>query len=738
MKPKTCQGCPLQYKTEGYVFGEGPDDATVCLVGEALGAEEARYGRPFIGGAGRTLNFFLRKAELRRSDMYVTNIVKCRPPHNRKPTQIEARECMRRHKMLDFLSKFNVVVLMGNTALQGVTGEQRISRFRGCVWQHQFHTGKRIKVLPTLHPAAIMRQQEMIPVAVSDLQKVQAEMRTPEWEAPVQDYALQADAKEIHELTQAKLPIAFDVETNSLTPGPRSITMLGISNEAGRVFVIRNIHDAHVQQGLRKLFAQQITMVGHNVMFDVSHLEANGVPVHGKLFDTMLAHHMVLSDVPNDLGFVSSLYTRMPPWKHLMRKDLAYYNACDVDATFRLYQYLSAQIESMGAQRPFQISLDLMRPLHEMTNFGIRFDNLQAAKWRVGLERSIRKNEELLNKLVGKTVFNWRSTQQLAKLLYDDLNLPEQINRKSGSRTTNAKALEAIYELTKNKVVGVLLKLRKQGKLASTYFNPPESADGRVHSHYLIHGTGTGRLSSANPNLQNVPKGPARAIYVPDDGHVFVSADYSQIEIRIAAILAGEKKLLEAFDAGVDIHRAIAAEVYDKPMDKITDRDRFLAKTIVYGLGYGRGAVSLAAMYKLSLPAARAFIAKYFATYSHIAAWRESVLGCASKRGYLVTPFGRRRYFFGPNIAPKVYNFLPQGTAADIIGEALVRVHHQLPSHARLLLQIHDELVVQCEEGKEKEVTECLKDVMEGPVDVLGMHCFPVNTAVGKNWQEVS
>lgn len=738
MKPESCLGCPLQHVGEGYVYGEGPDDAKVLLLGEALGAEEALRGRPFIGGAGRNLNRFLRKAGITRSELYITNIVRCRPPKNRTPTPLEMSECMNRYKLLDFLPKFNLVVLMGNTALSAICNRTRITKWRGSVFTQTLPDGSVIKVLPTLHPAAIMRQQDMIPVIISDFVKIANECMSPDWMEPKQDYILDAGAKEIHDLWTAQKPIAFDVETNGLTPTWRSITLLGISNEPGKVFVIKKLYDPLVKKELVKLFLSDILKIGHNIMFDISHMEAQNIPVTEPYFDTMLAHHMVLSDVPNDLGFVSSLYTRIPYWKHTMRQKLDWYNACDVDATFQLYQELSYRVTSTQMDRPYQTSIDLMRPLHKMKVRGIRYDTKRALKWSIGLNVRIRQLEAILAKGVNSPGFNWRSAKQLGELLYDKYGLPEQKNRRTGTRTTSADALEKLHELTGSKIVETILKLRKLGKLASTYFNPPDSKDDRVHCSYLIHGTGTGRLSSVHPNLQNVPKGPARDIYIADEGCIFVSADYSQVELRIAALLAGEKSLVEAFEAGVDIHKKTAADVYNKKVEDITDKERFLAKTIVYGLGYGRGAVSLAAAYGLSHIAAKRFIDDYFKSYPAIKQWRQDILAKASRDGFLANPFGRRRYFFGPNIAPKVYNFLPQSTAGDIISEATVKLDRELPGHAHLMLTIHDELVAQCEKGKEKEVIECMKKIMEAPIDVLDGYSFPVETSIGETWQEVS
>ncbi|MHA1632709.1 MAG: DNA polymerase A family protein [Candidatus Freyarchaeota archaeon] len=226
-------------------------------------------------------------------------------------------------------------------------------------------------------------------------------------------------------------------------------------------------------------------------------------------------------------------------------------------------------------------------------------------------------------------------------------------------------------------------------------------------------------------------------MYIPEDGNIFVSADYNQIELRIAALLAHEITLLEAFDRGDDIHKRVASEVYKVRMSEVTPLQRFRAKFIVYGLGYGRGARSIARQYKeLSYAEADRFITTYFNTFPNIKRWRQTLVTEAQRKGYLVNPFGRRRYFFGPGNIPKVYNFLPQSTAADVLLEALVRLDGELPKGARMVLTVHDSILVECPEDMKDEVAECLKDVMEKPVDALDNYVIPVKVTFGKTWEE--
>jgi len=735
LKPEICKGCPLYEKGEGYAKGEGPTEAKVLLLGEALGSEEAYQGRPFVGGAGRTLNFLLGKAGVHRSELYVTNVVRCRPPGNRTPTEAEIKFCTTAHDLASFIAGFNLVVPLGNTALHAVTGKDKISKWRGSVFTVAVgESGKGIKVLPTYHPAAVMRQQEFIPTVLVDFQKIKQEAWTDEFLAPKQDYLFEPHPGHVLAMLAAGKPFAFDVETNSLDAHAGSLSLIGLTNEAGTAIGIRDYYsNPLMREALQRLFSSDLLKIAHNASFDIEQLEANGFVVKGPFFDTMLAHHLVLSDVQNDLAYVASLYTRIPYWKDQMKKDLMWYNATDVDATIRCYDQLQHHLKTDNLERVFKITMDLLPALREMFQIGVRVNTREQLRWRVALEKVIAKREQDLLAMVGDPSFNWKSHQQLTKLLYDVMKFPKIYSKYGEGVTANEEALTELYELTGSRLVKTLLELRKASKLASTYF---AGTSDRVHSQYLLHGTATGRLSSRDPNLQNVPKGPARSIYIPEIGNVFVSADYNQIELRVSAILAGETTLLEAFAKGEDVHKRTAALVYRVAPNEVTEDQRFRAKMIVYGLGYGRGARSLAKEHKMTVTAAEHFIEEYSRQFPYIWAWRQRCVTKAKKEGYLANPYGRRRYFFGPNIVTKVYNYIPQSTAADVLLESLVLLHNSLPKSARLVLTVHDSVLVECKPEDMEQVQQTLRTVMERPIPELSDQRIPIKLGSGNNWAE--
>jgi DNA polymerase-1 len=628
----------------------------------------------------------------------------------------------------ELLRGFNIVVPLGNTALQFMFGTGKISQWRGSVLQTDG-----VKVLPTYHPAFVMRNQDFIPVVILDLAKAARNSLTRDYTKPRQNYVTSSHSGAVLEIGQHPA-FALDVETNSLQAHANSVTMCGLAAAPGESRVIRDVHDPLNREALRRLFASDKLKIGHNVGFDIEHMEANGVPVAWPWYDTMIAHHLILSDVPNDLEFVTSIYTNIPPWKHTMKEDLTWYNATDVDATFRIYQETAPELRLKGLDKVFETSMRVIPVLRKMTKTGVLVDTQTQAKWRVGLEMIIKKKEKALAEALQDPLFNWRSPVQLSKLLYQKLGYKSVVNRKTGSVTTGAAVLQELYEERPNPILRLLLELRKASKLASTYFERPPGDDGRMHTDFLLHGTATGRLSSRNPNLQNVPKGIARSIYVPSPGFVFVQADYSQIEMRIMAYLAGEQVLLEAFDRGYDIHKFIASKVYKCPIEEVDPKQRFKAKTIVYGLNYGRGALSLAKAYKMTKTEADTFILGYFSQFPRIKQWREKIVSEGNSQGYLVNPFGRRRYFFGMNETPKMYNFIPQSSGADVLFLALLRLESNLPKHSRQVLTVHDSILIECPEDKVEEVTTCIRDCMEAPIDCLPKFKVPVTVSSGKTW----
>ncbi len=341
-------------------------------------------------------------------------------------------------------------------------------------------------------------------------------------------------------------------------------------------------------------------------------------------------------------------------------------------------------------------------------------------------------------------MFNWRSPKQLGELLYDQLGLPEQ--RLKGKRTTNKEALAKLYEEhPESKVFRLVMMLRQAGKLDSTYFQLPVDEDGRVHPQLMAHGTATGRLACKEPTIHNTPEGPARQIHIPDDpGNVFVYGDYSQIEYIVQAWYGKEWDLLRrALIDGYDFHKMVAQLFFHIPYDDVTKAQRHRAKFIDFGLLYGRGAKSIALANSIPQAVVEKNIKQFFAGLPGVDAARKRSVQMAAEKGYNETVFRRRRWFRANEIT-KIYNFLPQSTAADITARALTRLYADEGEGLFRVtpLTVHDSITVQCQRSNARKTVERLTEIMTLPVPELraprigmaeGLR-FRVEAMIGENW----
>lgn len=763
MKPKECKGCPLYEEGEGFVPGEGPKLADIVLVGEAPGAEEVRTGRPFVGGAGRVLNLLLYCAKLPRSECYVTNVVKCRPPNNRTPTTEEIAWCLSKHWKMPALftlydlklvggdlHKCSLLVPLGETALSAMTDGvvKGISKRRGFLWERS--------ILPTFHPAFIMRKQDMLPVVVRDLEKAKRIARDGYiYVEPA--YNLNPTPQQLYEFIETCGGFAFDIETTALKPEEGNIRCCGLCDKAGEAMCVP-FEPPYIEL-LKRLFQKPILKVAHNVLFDVPWLEYHGFTVQPSLFDTMNAFHLTAPDLPVKLEFVASLYTNLPYWKHLDKENLELYNCYDVDATWRIYEALQEELHETELFELYHKSVNPLLPVIRGLNAGgIKVDRIKMKGHRMRLENDIEINQGKLRDIVGEHLevynhpgsveeiwqradkFNHNSPKQVAWFLYDVLKIPQQFHRKTGKVTTNEETLIQIQRKDPHDFIEVLLELRGYEKLASTYLKYELDPANRLYTEFLIHRTATGRLASRHPNLQNVPE-KIRDIFVPShDGWVFIEADYSQIEIRLAALMANEWRMLKAFAEGHDIHSEVAAAIFKIPVSEVTKEQRYRAKRVVHGVNYGRGYKSLAIEFGISDREARALIRMFFEAYPTLAEWRDNLVKEAYSKKYLATPFKRRRYFYGFNesaIKTEVWAFLPQSAAADMMIRSLIVLKETLPPPARIVLTVHDSILVECPEYMVPTIAAMMKSTMEAPFGELGGFSNPVSVAVGKNWGEL-
>ena len=522
---------------------------------------------------------------------------------------------------------------------------------------------------------------------------------------------------------------------------------------------------AHQYQGdwdqlLTALFSADIKKVSHEVKDLTRTLLQNGLPAEGFVFDTALAGYLLDATAGNygiDRLFASWFQEELSA--PLFREPDAFTALADagqVDASFlswvsavdALYDKMSAKLEETGVgELYFDIELPLCRVLAEMELVGFRVDAGALQAFGRELSGAIAALEEKIYTYAGK--FNINSPKQLGEVLFDRLGLPHGKRTKTGW-STNAEVLEKL----EHPIVRDVLEYRQYTKLRSTYVDgllKVIGPDGRVRTSFQMTVTATGRLSSTEPNLQNIPTrtelgSELRRMFVPAPGCVLVDADYSQIELRLLAHISGDGAMQEAFRSGEDFHAVTASHVFGVPLDQVTGAMRRAAKAVNFGIVYGISAFSLSQDLGVSAAEARAYMDAYFARFPGVKKYMEDVVARSRETGYVETLFHRRRALpeikaskfatrsFGERVA---LNMPIQGTAADIIKLAMVKVFRRLRGEglkARLIMQVHDELIVECPESEMERVKSLLAEEMEGAFPLA----VPLTAEAhsGGNWLE--
>jgi DNA polymerase-1 len=611
-----------------------------------------------------------------------------------------------------------------------------------------------------------------------------AEAPPPPADALPRDYetVLDRDALDrwLERLRRAEL-FAFDTETTSLDYMEARIVGVSFCVEPGHAAYVPLAHDYldappqldrdEVLALLKPLLEDEtIAKVAHHAKYDRNVLLNHGIELKGIRFDTMLESYVLNSTATRHdldslalqyLGISTILYedvagkgAKQLSFNEVPLETAAPYAAEDADVCLRLHGQLWPRIrdEAGLAELLAEVEMPLVPVLSRIERTGVLVDAKMLAAQGGELAAKIREIELAAFEAAGET-FNIGSPKQIQTLLFDKLGLPVTARTPTGQPSTAESALQDLaldYPLPR-----LILEHRALSKLKSTYIDrlPQEvnPGTGRVHTSYHQAVAATGRLSSSDPNLQNIPvRTPEgrriRQAFVAPPGCKLLAADYSQIELRIMAHLSGDERLLAAFAHGADIHRATAAEVFGMTLDAVTDEQRRSAKAINFGLIYGMSAFGLARQLGIERGAAQAYVDRYFARYPGVKAYMDRIRAEAHDRGYVETVFGRRLYL--PEINSRntqrrqyaertAINAPMQGTAADIIKRAMIRVDRWLQSSgvpARIIMQVHDELVLEVADAAVEEVGAAVREHMAG---AASLHVpLIVDTGVGENWDE--
>ena len=592
------------------------------------------------------------------------------------------------------------------------------------------------------------------------------------------DYQLVDTEEKRREFLQKLLTteiLSIDTETTGTEPMEAELVGMSFSDAENRAWYVpvpANREEAlKIVNELRPLYENPKSVkVGQNIKYDMIVLQNYGVRVQGPLFDTMLAHYVLQPELRHNMDYLAEIYLHYrtihidqligPRGKgQKSMRDLApaevYRYACeDADVTLKLKNVLEKELKAQGVEHLFyEIEMPLVPVLVNIESNGVRLDTEALKQSAAHFNARLSQIEEDIYTLAGGA-FNIASPKQVGEVLFDRLKLMEKPKKtKTGQYVTSEEVLESLRG--KHDIVGKILEHRGLKKLLGTYVEAlPQLINprtGRIHTSFNQAVTATGRLSSSNPNLQNIPirtelGSQLRAYFVARPGCVLVDADYSQIELRILAHITGDEHMQQAFLNGEDIHRSTAAKIYGIPQEEVTSRLRSSAKAINFGIMYGKGAYSLSKDIGVSVKEADAFLKNYLAAFPKVDGYMEKTIADAKDRGYVSTLFGRRRAL--PELSSSNRNIRAsgermarntpiQGTAADVIKLAMVRVWRRLRDEkmeSRLILTVHDELIVEAPEAEAAKAASILREEMEGCVH----YAVPLSTEVheGKNWLE--
>ncbi len=563
---------------------------------------------------------------------------------------------------------------------------------------------------------------------------------------------------------------AIDTETTGLDPWTAKLLGLSFSWAEGEGWYV--VATPERLEALRPILENpKVKKIGHNMKFDAEVLKLNGVALRPLTFDTMLASYLLNSGSRQHsldaLAFNEFGYEMMPltdligpkgknqlTMKSVPLDKLSWYAAEDADFTWRLYRKLAPKISAMGIDKLFhEIEMPTVDVLVNMELNGITIDVEFLAEMSKRLKKELQNIEQQIYKHAGGE-FNINSPLQLKEILFERLKIST-----AGLGRTKTGVSTAADQLAKMKdahpIIPLISQQRELAKLLSTYIDAlPELVNkqtGRIHTDYNQAVAATGRLSSNNPNLQNIPirtdlGAQIRKAFVAGRGMRLLSADYSQIELRIIASMADDQAMIESFQKGEDIHARTAANINGVPLEKVTPQMRRAAKAVNFGIIYGLGYIGLAQGEGITRQEAKEFIEKYFAIHTNIRKWLDETKALAHKQGFVATMFGRRRYFPEINSSNgmlvasaerQAINAPIQGTAADVMKLAMIKVHSGLAAvspESKLLLQVHDELVVETPLEDVAKVTAFLKKAMEGVMELKVP--IAVEVGVGKNWGE--
>jgi len=748
-----CKACDLHQDAQAVcLMGQGPVPCQVMLVGEAPGFREDDIGKPFAGKAGQVLDKVLSEVGMKRSSVYITNICKCRPPENRTPKAGEIKACKPFLDMEFTRVEPKYVILLGAVPTKAFL-KKKITEVHGRIYEENG-----VFYMPTFHPAAALRDPKRLDPIHADFERFAKVIRTGKRDpAPKLNLTIINTFDQFNDLImdiKASREISFDLETTSLDwfrPG-EEINCLGLATNKRQWILplqvkgskFKNKQD--IQKEMIDLIAQALEgkkIITQNGKFDNLWLRTTYGVRFPITFDTMLAAHLLDENSPNSLNYLSSAYFKAPDYdlptkekthpetKKQVQKMLIYCGY-DVYYTLQLYYLFKEKLkQDSRLLRVFKyLSMPLVRIYEDIEEEGITVDTSKLDEVEKDLIRTIKETEKELKKFIGGKTVNWNSPQQVAQVLFGDWGLTPIKKTPSGAESTDESVLKMLSK--RHRGVQVLLDYRGLHKLYSGFVNAwkERMVEGKLHPSYNIPGTVTGRPSCEKPNLQQTPReSKIRSLIHAPPGWELVELDQSQIELRVAAMLSGEKTMKFIFQTGGDIHISTAQDVAGKEI--VTKDERKKAKAVnfgfIYGMGYKKFMDYARDKYgvELSPSQSRTYRRNYFDKYADLPRWHERQRNKARMYQEVRTLTGRVRRL--PSVLSteegiraeaerQAINSPVQGFAAEVTLMGLIAIWEYFDSSiVKPVGTVHDAVLMLVKKDRLREVIPKAAKLMEDP-----------------------
>jgi len=751
-----------------YVGPEGAADAKIVLIGEAPAREEERERRPFVGSAGRYLNKFIRMAGLVRDELYLTNISKYRVPSDKIGRLDPQALKMCQEELIAEINELEnpeILVPLGNYPLKAITDKSGITNFRGSV----LHPKESIKhdciVIPSFHPSILhYANYDQWPLIVADLSKVKR-IRDQGFKFPEYNFIVQPTLEKIRETlewlvaTQHKR-VAIDVETPH-----RLLSCIGLAWSRSEGICIpfywgsgRDYWTLEEEHTLWKMLAEylpQLNLCGQNTFFDWEIMRDHGIELKPPIWDSMLMHACLYSEMRHNLETILSIYTDMTFYKRDeddetkrssiragMEHDHWEYNMYDcVGCLWAIEELEKDLIEEEMLDVYMNLYAEMLEPYLELNIRGVPVDTKKLPAVREDIKKGIVELEKKIEKEVGHPL-NVKSPKQVSTALYDELGWKPYYKRGTKTRTTDKKALEKLAYKYQSELP-IWIAGAKEDYSFLSLFDENNIENGCFRCSYSLARTKTGRLSSRKSysgkgrNLQNVKTGMPRTFFIPESGHVIIGADQRQAEARLTAYYSTDENYIAAAESG-KLYLAIGERVYDEPGFQKSDPRYRIVKSLVHGTNYRMTPFGFSRAANIPLAQAKVEHATFHERFPGIKnVYYKYVENCINKTRMIYNPFGRRQVFF-KKIDESVYKagsaFIPQSASSDLTKMALKKAS----KYYRILLDLHDGFYMSVPKGEEKYGIECILEAYNIPIPIFGTDRYiPVDVSIGPNWGEM-